>query len=46
MDTNELLLSILSLMPQVTSGGGGNATDMALGIIRPIMEGLPDNVDV
>lgn len=46
MDTNELLLSILSLMPQVASGGAGNVESQALGIIRPIMEGVPNSVDV
>jgi len=47
MDTNELLLSILSLMPQVSSGeGGDNIEGVALGIIQPIMEGIPKEIDV
>jgi len=47
MDTSELLLSILSLMPQVSSGGSGSSVEsIALGIIQPIMEGLPKCVDV
>jgi dynein heavy chain len=46
MDTNELLLSILSLMPAIITEGGDSAEMQTLAIILPIKEGVPDSVDV
>lgn len=46
MDTNELLLSILSLMPQVGGDGGDAGGNRALEIIEPIKNSVPDSVDV
>lgn len=48
LDTNELLLSILSLMPAVTSddGGSGSGDSRALSIIEPIKATMPDSLDV
>lgn len=46
MDTNELLLSILSLMPQVGGDGGDGGGNRALEIIEPIKNSVPDSVDV
>jgi dynein heavy chain len=46
MDTNELLLSILSLQPQVATATGESPTKKILDIILPIKEGVPNSIDV
>lgn len=46
-DTDELLLSILSLMPAVVSGEGGESSNSrALKIIESIKNAIPTSVDV
>jgi len=46
MDTNELLLSILSLQPAQVSADGTTPEQKTLDIIRPIKEGVPKSIDV
>lgn len=46
MDTNELLISILGLMPQVAQDGGSSGGNRALEILEPIKNSVPDSVDV
>lgn len=46
MDTNELLLSILSLQPAQVSATGQSPEQKTLNIITPIKEGVPESIDV
>ena len=46
LDANELLLSILSLMPQQASSGEGGGNNRVLEIIRSVHDGLPNNIDL
>lgn len=45
-DTNELLASILSLMPQAVSEGGMSAEQQTLATIEPIQSNIPTSIDV
>lgn len=46
LDTNELLLSILSLQPAQVSATGQSPEQKTLNIITPIKEGVPESIDV
>jgi dynein heavy chain len=46
LDANELLLSILSLMPQQATSGEGGGNNRILEIIRSVHDGLPNNIDL
>jgi len=46
LDTNDLLLSILSLQPAQVSATGESPEQKTLDIILPIKEGIPDSIDV
>jgi len=48
LDSNELLMSILEMMPQQVSGGDGESggQNRTLSIIEPIKNGLPELIDI
>ena len=46
METNDLLLSILGLQPQVVKAGQQSAEARTLGIIEPLKAGVPESIDI
>lgn len=46
LDTNELLYSIITLMPAQATEGGDSPEKKTLAIIEPIKAGVPDSIDV